>query len=505
MKFSGYEARTQLNTAAPHVQAPGNTLAYGTGGAAFQAASRGLGQISAVVAKKQEEDDTQDLLDARNKIMTSLTEQMYNSETGFMTNGYGENAKGLTGKVTEAVRNTFADVAKDYNGRVQNALQKTMRENFDNFQRIAASRESSEAVKMKGVRYETGLKNSSQLCGLNYNNDEVIQTQLTEGLRLTQAMGKDLGMTGEQIATRQRAVYTENIGNAVQAAINADDYARARQLLTEYKTDMDNGAWMKLDNVVAKQQEKVDTYNAANQIYNETGGDIYAVREMAEAACTKDNGYFDVDKYDRIIARVNALAAQDKKAERAGQRAARQRISEDVAGLMSPEELEDYRAEHESEWSEDEKYWYGLQTDLMERMYNAKLRGYKDKDAQKDDKLLRTVELKLQHGGKMSFSEWINFSDAAERLAENGRLSAEAMEDLYVNGNDADIQAMLTEKVEKLGVSGAYNALIDKGCEPAAAAVMIARVDDSYKDTETDKDFRTPEEIAQDLMNEISE
>lgn len=255
MKFSGYEARTQLNTAAPRVQAPGNTLAYGTGGAAFQAASRGLGQISAVVAKKQEEDDTQDLLDARNKIMTSLTEQMYNSETGFMTNGYGENAKGLTGKVTEAVRNTFADVAKDYNGRVQNALQKTMRENFDNFQRIAASRESSEAVKMKGVRYETGLKDSAQQCGLNYNNDEVIKSQLEQGLMLTNAMGMDLGLPGAAIVGRQREMYTSNIGAAVNSAVQQEDYSRAFDLLQTYKKDMDNSKWNEMYARVKKGKE----------------------------------------------------------------------------------------------------------------------------------------------------------------------------------------------------------------------------------------------------------
>lgn len=265
MKFSGYQSNVNVNTNAPHVTMPSNPAAYGSG-AGMQAAGKAFGQVAAVVQKKQEENDTQDLMDARNRIMTSLTEQMYNSETGFMTIGYGENAKGLTGKVTDAVRNTYDDVAKDYNGRVQQALKKTMRDNFDNFQRLAASRESSEAVKMKGVRYENGIKTGVQMCGLNYNNDDIIKTQLQTGMVYTTAMGKDLGMTGESVAAKQREMYTSCIGSAVDAAITAGDYGRANNLLSSYKKDMDITKWNSLYQKVKKEKELRDNDRLAKEI-----------------------------------------------------------------------------------------------------------------------------------------------------------------------------------------------------------------------------------------------
>ena len=504
MKFSGYQAKVQLNTAAPRVQVPGNAMAYGTGGAEAQAIAKGLGQISAVAEKKQQESDEQDLLDARNKIMTSLTQQMYNSDNGFMTTGYGQNSRGLTDRVTEAVRTTFDDVSKNYNGRVQNALRKTMKENFDNFQRIAASRESAEAVKLKTTTIQANIDNGAELCGLNYANKDMLKLQVAEGRRLVDAYGVSAGLPGEAIAAKSRQVTTQYVGAAIKSAYDENNMQVATDLLNEYRKDMDQKEWRQLNKIVNDKNDKLITYNEAQRIYEETGGDIYAAREMAIAAATSESGSLDVDKMDKIMARVNMFAAEEKKAERQGARAARQRIESDVAQLDTAAALEDYRIEHEDEWSEDEKYWFGMVTDLQERMYNAARRGYKDKNAIADEKKLKKFQLTLQNGGKLSASSWVDIEYAAENLVENGRLSPAAMEDLYVYGSDEEVQSKLTEKVEQLGVAGGYNYLVAKGAEPEAAAVMIARVQDVYKSFDSDLDFRTDEEKAQDMLDELN-
>ena len=488
MKFSGYQAKVQLNTAAPRVQVPGNVMAYGTGGAEAQAIAKGLGQISAVAEKKQQEADEQDLLDARNKIMTSLTQQMYNSDNGFMTTGYGQNSRGLTDRVTEAVRTTFDDVSKNYNGRVQNALRKTMKENFDNFQRIAASRESAEAVKLKTTTIQANIDNGAELCGLNYSNKEMLNLQLQEGSRLVNAYGVSAGLPGEAIAAKSRQVTTQYVGAAIKSAYDENNMQVATDLLNEYRKDMDQKEWRQLNKMVNDKNDKLITYNEAQRIYEETGGDIYAVREMAEAACTKDNGYFDVDKYDRIIARVNALAAQDKKAERAGQRAARQRISEDVAGLMSPEELEDYRAEHESEWSDNEKYWYGIATDLQQKMYNAARRGYKETNAAADQQKADIFGLTLQNGENLSPKQWITYSNAVEKLYENGRMTVADEEAINTYGGSEAINGALTDIIDIYGPAGGYNYLIKRGLPEGAAKLMIARIAPGFMTRSTDWD-----------------
>ena len=146
MKFSSYQPAVAPNVMRPPaVQVSGDVNAYGDvrAGAGLGQLAGAIGQVTAVLAKRQDDMDAASVMEARQKIMTSVTEQLY-GQGGLFQTAQGENAKGLTERATDTIRKTFDDVAKNYNRRVQYALKGNLNENMANFQRIAASKEMQE-------------------------------------------------------------------------------------------------------------------------------------------------------------------------------------------------------------------------------------------------------------------------------------------------------------------------------------------------------------------------
>jgi hypothetical protein len=99
------------------VQAVRDPMAYGMEGKNFDAMAGAIGQMAKVAQKAQDDVDAANLMEARNKIMSSLTSSLY-GEKGILTTGVGENAKGLEGRVTDTVQKTFDYYSRQYNQRV---------------------------------------------------------------------------------------------------------------------------------------------------------------------------------------------------------------------------------------------------------------------------------------------------------------------------------------------------------------------------------------------------
>ena len=119
MKFSSYQRAVAPNVPnTPAVQAARDPMAYGGEGKQYSDMAAALGQVTKVATKQQDDQDAADVMDARNKIMTSLTEQLY-GDNGLFVTAQGENAKGLTERTTQTIRKTFDDVLKNYDGRVR--------------------------------------------------------------------------------------------------------------------------------------------------------------------------------------------------------------------------------------------------------------------------------------------------------------------------------------------------------------------------------------------------
>lgn len=439
MKFSPYQSRIQLNTSVPTVQAPGNPAAYGMGGRAFDQMGAALGKVGAVIQKKQDEDDAADILEARNRIMTSLTDQLYNSETGLMTTGIGDNAKGLADRVTDAVHKTTDEVSKDYNGRVQQALRRNLKENMENFQRNAASREAAEAQKMVGVRYKANLDNSAQLAALNYNNDETIDQQLKDSSVLTAAMAQQLGQNSV-LPTKMREMTTSVIGSAVKSAMENEDYERANALLEKHKENMSQDAWNSLHHSNTKlleQQRKKNLLDAA-----------LSAGSYGDAVVMIEESGLDPATQKRMMSAVKSEFGVSSRGGTGGGRSAG---------------------------------------------------GYTNKQFYSDSSDWRTFKHKLTQGDSISPAQWTKAVQIKDRMEEAGvfpeALSAE-IEELRAN---PQFYSKLTDEINVIGYDGVYSHLVDgMGVSRDAAAILMAELDMRYQTTQKRKREEDPDEDSTD-------
>lgn len=170
MKFSSYQPTVQPNRInPPAVQAPRDINVFGTGGKEWDALGAAVGQVNKVLVQKRDDEDAADVMDARNKIMSTLTDKLYNSEDGLLTLGVGHHAKGLTNRVTQAIQDTSKDVAMQYNPRVRYALKSTLNDNMMNLQRVAAAQEQREGENAEQADYTSALNIDAQNAGLTWD------------------------------------------------------------------------------------------------------------------------------------------------------------------------------------------------------------------------------------------------------------------------------------------------------------------------------------------------
>ena len=444
MKFSPYQSRVQLNTSTPTVQTSGNPMAYGMGGRAFDQMGNALGKVGAVLQKKQDEDDAADILEARNRIMTSLTDQLYNSETGLMTTGIGDNAKGLADRVTQAVRQTTEDVSKDYNSRVQKALQRNIKENMENFQRNAASREAAEAQKMVGVRYKANLDNSAQLAALNYNNDETIDQQLKDSSVLTAAMAQQLGQNSV-LPTKMREMTTSVIGSAVKSAIENEDYERAGSLLEKHKENMSQDVWNSLHHSNTKlleQQRKKNLLDAA-----------LSAGSYGDAVAMIEESGLDASDQKRMISAIRSEFGVSSRGGTGGGR---------TAG------------------------------------------GYTQKQFNSDSLKWRTFKHKLVQGDAISPAQWTEAGHIKDRMEEAGTFSDELSAEIDELRANPQFFSKLTDEINVIGYDGVYTHLVDgMGVSRDAAAILMAELDMMYQTTgKRKRDEDIDEDIDEDNTEE---
>lgn len=269
MKFSSYQPVVNPNTInPPAVQAPKDLEVYGTGGKEWTALAGAVGQATKVFAQKQDDEDAADVMDARNRIMTSLNEQLY-GEQGLMTLGVGKNAKGLTDRVTQAIQDTSAEIAKDYNPRVRYALKSTLNDNMLNYQRIATGQENRERESTEQADYQAALNINTQNAGMTWDVTNALTNYENDTRRIILAYGAKRGWTGEQIQSELMGAITKQVASAATAAITAGNYDRAAQILQVNRGKMDQNVYNQLYGSVKQKQDVAKTYTTADDIVNQ--------------------------------------------------------------------------------------------------------------------------------------------------------------------------------------------------------------------------------------------
>lgn len=255
MKITTYQPAVNPTVAnTPAIQVPSNIDAFGSKGDGYNDLNAGIGQVNKVLAQDRDDEDAADVIAARNQIMTSMTEQLY-GENGLITTGVGSNAKGLTDRVTDAIKKTVDDVAVQQNQRVAYALRQNISENMNNFQRIAAGKEMDEKQAYDKSQYDSSIANNSQLAALNYDKPEFVEGQVKQDMILLNARGQSQGWDGETLEANRIGMTTNLVSNVVMAAIDNKDYDTANTMLAKYRSGMEQGTYNKLHSAVQEKQE----------------------------------------------------------------------------------------------------------------------------------------------------------------------------------------------------------------------------------------------------------
>lgn len=265
-------------------------MAYGMAGKNYDAMAGALGQVAKVAQQQQDDMDAADLMEARNKIMGSLTESMY-GEKGLLTTGVGENAKGLEGRVTETVQKTFDSISKNYNRRVQRALRGNLNENMGNYQRIAAQQEGREFRKQKEAHYGLSVDNSVNMAMLNYQNADLLDSNISDVMRIVDWRAKDMGWNEEQRLQERRNVLTAVAGAAIHKAIEDSDLDTASIYNDRY------GKYMNQKDIMQYQK----TIRGEKRIQEEktTLDDIFSRHKIGENDYDWNAIYDEIDRLSR--------------------------------------------------------------------------------------------------------------------------------------------------------------------------------------------------------------
>lgn len=279
MKFSSYQPTVQPNRINPSaVQAPRDLNVYGTGGKEWDALGSAVGQVNKVLVQKRDDEDAADVMDAKNKIMSTLTDKLYNSEDGLLTLGVGHNAKGLTDRVTQAIQDTSKDVAMQYNPRVRYALKSTLNDNMMNLQRVAAAQEQREGENAEQADYTSALNLNAQNAGLTWDVKNSLTSIIGDTKRTVLARGARMGWSGEQVQSEMQGAVTKLVSSAATAAITAKNYDRAADILKYNRSEMDQTEYNRLMGIVKKNQEVTKVYTNIHDIvgkyYNPKTGQV---------------------------------------------------------------------------------------------------------------------------------------------------------------------------------------------------------------------------------------
>ena len=271
MKFTAYQAAVEPNTMhPPAVRVSSDVNAYGSGGEEYGKLGAAIGQVNKVLAQRRDDLDAADVMKARNEIMTSLTQQLY-GENGLFVTGVGENAKGLMGRTTDAINQTYDDVSKHYNDRVKYALKGNLNENMANFQRIAASKEMAEGNEVRKETFASNLATNAQQAALTWQVKGAPTMYVKNGDTLLQVRAKQEGWSGAQLTEERRKMVTDVAAAAAGAALENEDYDRADEILNQFRPDMDQQTYWKLVRVGKQKQQAKEMDTEADEIFNMPG------------------------------------------------------------------------------------------------------------------------------------------------------------------------------------------------------------------------------------------
>lgn len=271
MKFSTYQPAVGRNVMnPPAVQAPRDAMAFGTNGKEWDGLSAGLGQVIKVAQKEQDEADYMSAMKAKNDIRAKIMDGVY-GEGGLFETGVGENAAGLTDRVTELVQKTYQEEGSKYNGRVQRLLLGDYNENTMNLQRISSSKEMSEREKLVDENYGIALDQAAQNAAMNAGDAQTLSLCMGDVERNVYAYGAKKGWSGQQVQAELRKANTSLISGVVSSLIADDRMDDAFSILVGNRARMDQKEYTRLYGMLKKDKDTKDDLTFVKGFYRADG------------------------------------------------------------------------------------------------------------------------------------------------------------------------------------------------------------------------------------------
>lgn len=306
MKIEGYKPSVGLNTINGSVKVSGDKMAYGTGGAGFDAINRGIGIAANVVQKQQDDEDRQVILDAMDLYNKGRYNIMYNDQTGLMHTKL-DGSVGIADSFTEQEQKLRADILgnlKLHNKDNAAALNGMMNKSaFQGWEQVHQY-QLKQADALIDVRYKNNVENMVELAQKSWNNPDVLNTLLDDAVLLAGAAYGTKSNSELLISEKLKAAMGDIAGAAISQAITTGDYKAARVYQDKYGhylTAQQRAAFNKA--VLTKEIDEY-SYNTAESLYDMYGDDEATVRAAIE------NTYaFDGDTEGSVPSKEAFIAA----------------------------------------------------------------------------------------------------------------------------------------------------------------------------------------------------
>ena len=303
MKISGYNSQVSNGGVTnATIKTVGDVMAYGGNGQGLKAVSQGIGMWADVIAKKQEEDDKQNILKAMDEYNKGRFEIMYNQDSGLM-NTTLDKSEGISDSYIEQEKKLRGNVLKGiklHNQKNMVALNSLMynsaRQGYESVYRY----QTKQKIAANEVRFSDYMDKQNEYAQNNYGNFEIVNSLMQQADLIADLHYRNIG--GDALVKeKQKQAKGSIAASSITSAITHEDYATARKLKDSYSGFLTAEQRAAFEKVLYQKESANYEYNLGNQLYQLYGDDEAAVKKALEGANGFTENISDLDALLRAI------------------------------------------------------------------------------------------------------------------------------------------------------------------------------------------------------------
>lgn len=303
MKISGYNSQVSNGGVTnATIKTVGDVMAYGGNGQGLKAVSQGIGMWADVIAKKQEEDDKQNILKAMDEYNKGRFEIMYNQNNGLMNTSL-DRSEGISDSYIEQEKKLRGNVLKGiklHNQKNMVALNSLMdnsaRQGYESVYRY----QTKQKIAANEVRFSDYMDKQNEYAQNNYGNLEIVNSLMKQADLIADLHYRNIG--GDALVKeKQKQAKGSIAASSITSAITHEDYATARKLKDSYSSFLTTEQRAAFEKVLYQKEAASYEYNLGNQLYQQYGDDEAAVRKFLQGANGFTENISDLDALLRAI------------------------------------------------------------------------------------------------------------------------------------------------------------------------------------------------------------